>query len=464
MDSAGGLGTSGKGVMKSNSDQHACVFGLGWGDEGKGKIVDLLCPAFDLVVRFNGGANAGHTVWVDGQKFALHLLPTGVLHAKAVGVIGPGVVVDPVKLVEEIDGLAARGIDVAGRLFISERAHLVMPYHQLEDQLSEKAASDGSKIGTTARGIGPCYADKMRRNTAVRVGDLVHDSGLSARVRKIAAARRQMLTACYGEAGEFDVDATMETLARAQDRLRPFIADTTMLLHDALERGKRVLFEGANGTLLDVDHGTYPYVTSSSTGPHGIGPGAGVPPSKVTRLVGAIKAYATRVGSGPFVSELKDAVGDRIRVQGHEFGTTTGRPRRCGWFDAVACRYSVHVGGATDVALMHLDTLSGFDEVGICVAYRVNGVTLSTMPSDAGRLERAEPVIEFVPGWRENLREVRTFDDLPASTKHYVHRIETLIGAPVTLAGVGPDRAQVLVRGGLTDLIRLSNKAAVASA
>lgn len=450
--------------MKAISDEHACVFGLGWGDEGKGKIVDLLCPAFDVVVRFNGGANAGHTVWVDGEKFALHLLPTGVLHAKVVGVIGPGVVVDPIKLIEEIDGLQARGIDVSGRLFISERAHLVMPYHQLEDHLSEKAATSGSKIGTTSRGIGPCYADKMRRNTAVRVGDLVNDAELFERVRNIAGARKQLLQGLYGHDGAFDVNDTFEALARAQDRLRPFIADTTALLHDALAQGRRILFEGANGTLLDVDHGTYPYVTSSSTGPHGIGPGAGVPPSKVTRLIGAIKAYATRVGSGPFVSELRDAVGDRIRGQGHEFGTTTGRPRRCGWFDAVACRYSVQVGGATDVALMHLDTLSGFAEVGICVAYRVAGKTFTTMPADAGRLERSEPVIEFVPGWSENLRDVRTFDDLPASTKHYVQRIEALIGAPVTLAGVGPDRAQVLVRGGLRDLIRLPENPAVASA
>lgn len=449
--------------MASIQDQHACVFGLGWGDEGKGKIVDLLCPAFDVVVRFNGGANAGHTVWVQGEKFALHLLPTGVLHAHVTGVIGPGVVVDPVKLVEEIDGLRARGMDVSGRLLVSDRAHLVMPYHQAEDQLSEQAASDGKRIGTTARGIGPCYADKMRRHTAVRVGDLVHDSGLFERVRRIAAARRALLAWQYGVEAPFDVEEVLAVAARAQDRLRPYIADTTLLLHDALAHGRRILFEGANGTLLDVDHGTYPYVTSSSTGPHGIGPGAGVPPSKVTRLIGAIKAYATRVGSGPFVSELTDGVGDRIRVQGHEFGTTTGRPRRCGWFDAVACRYSAQVGGATDVALMHLDTLSGFDEVGICVAYRVGERTLTTMPGDAALLERAEPVIEYVPGWKENLREVRSFEELPTTAQHYVQRIESLVGARVTLAGVGPDRTQVLARGELGTLIRVGDGPAVAS-
>ncbi len=439
--------------MARPADQHTCVFGLGWGDEGKGKIVDLLCPAFDYVVRFNGGANAGHTVCVGNEKFALHLLPTGVLHDRVVGVIGPGVVVDPIKLMSEIDGLAARGIDVADKLKISDRAHLVLAYHRIEDQLSEGAAGTGRKIGTTARGIGPCYADKMRRGSAVRFADLLHDENLVARVRAVIEARRRQLLAAYGDDGGLNAEEILSDLATARTRLGSCIADTVGLLHEAMANEKRVLFEGANGLLLDVDHGTYPFVTSSSTGPHGIGPGAGVPPSRVTRLVGAIKAYATRVGAGPFVSELNDATGERIRVQGHEFGTTTGRPRRCGWFDAVACRYSVRVSGATDLALMHLDTLSGFDQVGVCIAYRAAGQTMTTLPADAALLERAAPVIEMLPGWSENLRGVRRFEDLPAATRGYIARIESLVEAPVTLAGIGPDRSQTLVCGSMTALV-----------
>ncbi|MBI4718433.1 MAG: adenylosuccinate synthase [Planctomycetes bacterium] len=439
--------------MEHPATEHACVFGLGWGDEGKGKIVDLLCPAFDYVVRFNGGANAGHTVVVDGQRFALHLLPTGVLHEGVVSVIGPGVVVDPVKLLAEIDALAARGIDVRPRLRISERAHLVLAYHQLEDQLSEKAASDTARIGTTARGIGPCYADKMKRAPAIRFSDLLHDPGLTARVREIVTARCNALRGLYGSDGGLQAEDVLETVETARTRLADCITDTTALLHDGLAARRRILFEGANGVLLDVDHGTYPFVTSSSTGPHGIGSGAGVPPVRVPRLVGAIKAYATRVGAGPFVSELNDETGDRIRVCGHEFGTTTGRPRRCGWFDAVACRYSVRVSGATDVALLHLDTLGGFPEVGICTAYRCDGVTLTTPPADAARLLRAEPVIEFLPGWPAELRAVRRFEDLPPPAREYVRRIETLIEAPISIIGVGPDRAQTLVRGPLAEII-----------
>jgi adenylosuccinate synthase len=367
--------------MSLETRKHTCVFGLSWGDEGKGKIVDMLCPEFDYVVRFNGGANAGHTVWVGPEKFALHLLPTGVLHEKIVGVIGPGVVVDPISLIAEIDALAARGINVAPRLRISDRACLVLAYHKIEDQLSEQAAGEGGKIGTTARGIGPCYADKMRRTTAIRFADLVHEAGLHDRARKIVSSRQSALKAMYGGDGGLSADAIVADLVKARERLGAMVTDTTLLLGDAMDAGKAVLFEGANGVLLDVDHGTYPYVTSSSTGPHGIGPGAGVPPSRVGRMIGVTKAYATRVGGGPFVSELKDAVGDRIRERGHEYGTTTGRPRRCGWFDAVAGRYAARVSGVTDVALLHLDTLSEFERVGVCTAYRCGEVTLSSPPA-----------------------------------------------------------------------------------
>ncbi len=432
--------------MSGTNKHHACVFGLGWGDEGKGKVVDHLCPAFDIVVRYNGGANAGHTVCADGETFALHLLPTGVLHRNIVCVIAPGVVVDPVMLLSEIDALAERGHDVTPNLRISDRAHLVMPYHKLEDQLSECAGSNEVRIGTTARGIGPCYADKMRRTSAIRFADLIHDRELAPRVRSIVKARGQALKALFGADVTLDADEIVADLEEARERLGATICDTTIFLHQAMDSGRRLLFEGANGMLLDVDHGTYPFVTSSSTGPHGIGPGAGIMPDRIPRRIGTLKAYATRVGSGPFVSELCDETGDRIRTVGKEFGTTTGRPRRCGWFDAVFSSYAARLSGATEMALLHLDTLSGFDQVGICIAYRLDGKTLTSPPAYAQQLERAEPVVELVPGWKENLRSITRFEDLPASAVRYLERIESLIGVPVTIVGVGPDRSQTLER------------------
>ncbi len=438
--------------MTKPTRKNACVFGLGWGDEGKGKVVDLLCPTFDIVVRFNGGANAGHTVWVGDEKFALHLLPIGVLHETITSVIGPGVVVDPVQLISEIDGLAARGIAVGSRLKISDRAHLVLPYHKLEDQLGEKSAAGDKKIGTTARGIGPCYADKMKRSTAVRFADLIHDDDLESRVRSIVADRQTMLRALFDDDGGLDADAVIADVMMAKTRLGGNICDTTTFLHDSMDDQKTVLFEGANGTLLDVDHGTYPFVTSSSTGPHGIGNGAGVPAARVSTVVGTMKAYATRVGSGPFVSELTGDMGDKIRQQGNEFGTTTGRPRRCGWFDAVSGRHAVRLTGTTDIALMHLDTLGGFDQVGICVAYRLDGKDLASPPAHASQLEAAEPVIEFMPGWPSDLRSIRSFEDLPQAARGYVERLEVLLGAGVSIIGVGPERSQVLLRGDLRDI------------
>ncbi len=442
--------------MTAVDKQQACVFGLSWGDEGKGKIVDLLCPAFDVVTRFNGGANAGHTVCVGDETFALHLLPAGVLRPNVLGVIGPGVVVDPIALLSEIDGLAARGVDVAGQLRISDRAHLVLPYHKLEDQLSEKAASEGKRIGTTSRGIGPCYADKMKRSAAVRFVDLLNKDALQQRVRRIVEQRRAMLSTRYGDDFELDADAVLADLETARSRLAPSICDTSELLHEAADEQKSLLFEGANGILLDVDHGTYPFVTSSSAGPHGIWAGAGFAPLEVTFRIGTTKAYATRVGAGPFVSELENVVGDRIREAGHEYGTTTGRPRRCGWFDAVSCTYAARLSSVTDIALTHLDTLSGFEQIGVCVAYRIDGKTTTRFPADTSLLLRAEPVVEFVPGWTGDLRSVRTFDELPEEANAYIERVEALVGAPVTLAGVGPDRSQTLVRGRIRRLIDVS--------
>ncbi len=447
--------------MSRAKRQHTCVFGTGWGDEGKGKIVDLLCPGFDVVVRFNGGANAGHTVCVGADRFALHLLPTGALHENVVAVIGPGVAVDPIMLLSEIDALAERGIEVASRLRISDRAHLVLAYHKTEDELSEKAAESGTKIGTTARGIGPCYADKMRRTAAVRAVDLLDEKALNDRVRRLVAARKASLVAMYGDDGGLSAEAVLGDLSVAAKRLRANICDTTQFLHDQLEAGRTLLFEGANGVLLDVDHGTYPFVTSSSTGPHGIGAGAGVPPTLVKRRIGTAKAYATRVGAGPFVSELKDAIGDRIRERGHEYGTTTGRPRRCGWFDAVACRYATRLADATDMALVHLDTLGGFEELGICVAYRCDGRTVQTPPASAAVLERCQPVIERLPGWGEDIASVRRLEDLPKNARDYVNRLETLIGTPISIIGVGPERRQIIARGALREWIDVPAESAV---
>ncbi len=442
---------------------HCCVYGLSWGDEGKGKIVDLLCSTFDIVVRYNGGANAGHTVCVGSKRYALHLLPTGLLHEHVQAVIGPGVVVDPIKLIEELDGLREGGLDVERRLRISERSHLVLAYHKLEDQLSERAANlgSGTKIGTTARGIGPAYADKMRRTTAVRFVDFVKDDDNLTRIRTKVQARRDLLHAQYGSDGSFDVDQLIKELIAVRHRIKPLICDTTTFLHEAMTAGQSVLFEGANGILLDIDHGTYPFVTSSSTGPHGVGPGAGVPPHLISRRIGIAKAYATRVGSGPFVSELKGEVGDSIRERGHEYGTTTGRPRRCGWFDAVSCRYGAQVGGASDVALLHLDTLSGFDEVGICIAYRLHGETIETFSACVDDLDAAQPVFEMMPGWQEDLRCIRKFEDLPANTLAYIAKLESLIGVPISLIGVGPDRSQTIVRGRLAKIIKVPEPSSV---
>ncbi len=430
----------------SNSEQgHTCVVGLAWGDEGKGKIVDLLCECYDFVVRFNGGANAGHTVCIGDESFALHLLPSGVLHPEKTSVVGPGVVIDPSAILEEIDGLAKRGVRVGENLRISDRAHVVMPYHKLEDQLSESSAQQGGQIGTTARGIGPCYADKMRRTSAVRICDLMNFDSLEPRLREIVCAKRVGLSAVYGQDVVLDVDVIIASLRADAARLKSFVTDTGVLLQEAVATGRRILFEGANGTLLDIDHGTYPYVTSSGTTANSVAPGAGVSARTVSHVVGVTKAYATRVGRGPFVSELNNEIGDHIRTQGNEFGTTTGRPRRCGWFDAVVNRYSASLGGVTEIALMHLDTLSGFDEVGMCVGYRLDGRDITTPPAHVDQLERVEPVFEMFPGWSEDVSRVGTIEELPENAKRYLRRVESAVGVPITIVSVGPERSQTII-------------------
>lgn len=425
---------------------HTCVVGLHWGDEGKGKIVDVLTEHFDIVGRYNGGANAGHTVRVAGERFAFHLMPSGVIRKGVTGVIGPGVVVDPEVLCSEIDELTGRGIAIGDNLRISDRAHVIMPYHKKQDRLSEQALSPGKRIGTTSRGIGPCYADKMQRSTAVRMCDLISGSVLRSRIEAILEQRNKVFAALYGDREPLDAGEVYDGCCRLAERLAPLVCDTTLFYRDAIRAGKRLLFEGANGTLLDVDHGTYPFVTSSSTGPAGVAPGSGVPAKTVKTCIGVVKAYTTRVGAGPFPTERDNEIGQYIRERGHEYGTTTGRPRRCGWFDAAAARYSAALNGIDHVAVMHLDTLGGLKEIGICTGYRLDGQDIEGVPASAETYARVTPQIEMLPGWQEDLRAIDSFDRLPDTAKRYVDRLGTLIGVPVSILSVGPERSQTIYR------------------
>ncbi|MCK6455566.1 MAG: adenylosuccinate synthase [Phycisphaerae bacterium] len=425
---------------------NTCVLGMQWGDEGKGKIVDVLTEHFDFVVRYAGGSNAGHTVRIGDRKFALHLVPSGILRPDVYCVIAPGVVVDPALLVQEIDGLRAAGIRVGSNLIVSDRAHVVMPYHKRQDQLSEQALAEERKIGTTARGIGPCYADKMLRSTAIRMGDLLHPDRARGKIREIVALRSRYFAAVYGDSDRLDGDAISDEYLAHADRLRDHIADTTPILHDALRARKRLLFEGAQGSLLDVDHGTYPFVTSSNCGAGGVASGAGVPPRCLNSVVGVMKAYCTRVGGGPFPTELHDETGETIRRRGHEYGTTTGRPRRCGWFDAVAARYCVALGGVTELALMHLDTLGALPEIRVCTAYRHRGRMLEHFTPDLSVLDEVEPVYETHPGWGPESPPVTDYEQLPVSARSYVERLERLMGVPITLISVGADRVATVHR------------------
>lgn len=430
--------------MNIESIGNTCVVGLHWGDEGKGKVVDLLTGRFDVVGRYNGGANAGHTVCVDGQRFKFHLLPSGLVRPGVTGVIGPGVVVDPEVLCTEIDELRARGVPVGDNLRISDRAHVIMPWHKRQDRLSEQALSADVRIGTTSRGIGPCYADKALRTTAIRMCDLLRPSGLREKVAAITDLRNRMFAALYGDTDPLDAGLICDTYAQYGERLAPFVCDTTAWYRDALRAGKRLLFEGANGVLLDVDHGTYPFVTSSSTGPAGVASGSGVPARTVRTCVGVVKAYSTRVGGGPFPTELDNEIGQYIRERGHEYGTTTGRPRRCGWFDAAAARYSAELTGVDFLAIMHLDTLGGLREIGVCTGYRLDGRPVEGLPAEADRLARLSPQLEMLPGWQEDLRTVDSYAGLPDNAKRYLDRISTLVGVPIGIVSVGPERSQTL--------------------
>lgn len=443
---------------QAETASHAAVVGLQWGDEGKGKLVDRMASSFDAVVRYNGGANAGHSVVVGGQRYALHLVPSGVLAPGVLSVIGNGVVIDPERLIEELDALSARGVDVSA-LRVSSRAHVVLPYHKAEDGLREELLhavptdpssppkSALSAIGTTRRGIGPAYADKVQRATAVRVGDLLRPELLRSKLDLICAMKNAIFRSLQPTSPEqFDPGALADRLAELGERLRPSICDTTYLLHDLDQAGKRILFEGANATMLDVDHGTFPYVTSSNASSLGIGPGTGVPPQKIPRIIGVVKAYSTRVGGGPMPTELFDATAHRIRERGREYGTTTGRPRRVGWIDLVALRYAAMVSGATELGLTLLDVLAGFDELRLCTAYRTpEGQTDRFLP-DGFELADAAPIYESMTGFDADITSVRSFDDLPVAARRYVERIESFVGVPVGTIGVGPDRAQTIVR------------------
>lgn len=419
------------------------LLGAQWGDEGKGKVTDLLGSRVDYVVRFSGGNNAGHTVITpDGQKFALHLMPSGALHPNAVTVIGNGVVVDPKVLLAEMDGLTERGVDVS-RLLLSADAHLIMPHHRALDRVVERYLGT-ARIGTTGRGIGPAYGDKVAR-MGIRAQDLLDPGILRQKLELVLREKNQILFKVYNRKG-FDVDAVVEEYLTYAERLKPFIADTRLILHKALEGGKTVLMEGAQATLLDLDHGTYPFVTSSNPTAGGACVGTGIPPTRIGSVIGVIKAYTTRVGAGPFPTELQDDMGEHLRKMGGEYGTTTGRPRRCGWFDAVIGRYAVRVNGITDLVVTKLDILSGLDQVPICVGYEIDGERFDDMPMTQTGFHHAIPLYEYHPGWWEDISKVRTFEELPDNAQRYIERLEELCGTRVSLIGVGPGREENVVR------------------
>ncbi|CAO5190189.1 adenylosuccinate synthetase [Frankia sp. AiPs1] len=422
------------------------LIGAQWGDEGKGKATDLLGGAVDYVVRYQGGNNAGHTVVIGQDSYALHLIPSGILRADCIPVIGNGVVIDPGVLLGEMDGLAARGIDVS-RLLISANAHLIMPHHRALDRVIERYLGK-ARIGTTGRGIGPTYGDKVAR-TGIRVQDLLDPGIFREKLELVLREKNQILAKVYNRR-RIELDEVCDEYAGYAKRLRPHIADTGLILDTALREGKVVLLEGSQGTLLDVDHGTYPFVTSSNPTAGYAATGAGIGPTKINRVIGIIKAYTTRVGAGPFPTELDDKVGEELRRIGGEFGVTTGRARRTGWFDAVIARYAVRVNGLTDLFLTKLDVLSGFDRVPICIGYDIGGTRVDEMPMTQTDFHHARPIYTELPGWHEDLSGVRSYADLPAAAKDYIRALEEFSGASVSAIGVGPGRDQTLV---INDLV-----------
>ncbi|MDR1495569.1 MAG: adenylosuccinate synthase [Clostridiales Family XIII bacterium] len=420
----------------------AAIIGSQWGDEGKGKVIDYLASCADVVVRAQGGNNAGHTVVIGGKKYALHLIPSGALHPGAVNVIGNGVVVDPAGFFEEMETLESDGVDCSN-LFVSDRAHLVFPWHRAIDELSEGRAGSGG-IGTTRRGIGPCYTDKAAR-VGLRVCDMLDAAAFREKMSARLDAANEIIERIYG-AEPLDKVSILDLYAGYAERMVPLIADTGAIVYDAVTAGKAVLFEGAQGTMLDLDLGTYPYVTSSHPGSGGFIIGAGIGPRMIGEIVGIVKAYTTRVGAGPMVTELTDATGDAIREAGHEYGTTTGRPRRCGWFDGVVVRYSARINGTTGLALMLLDVLSGFDELKLCRDYAHKGETLQGFPARLDVLGACTPLYDTLPGWKSDITRCRDFGALPEAARRYVEAVEEITGVPVKIVSVGPDREQTIIR------------------
>ena len=416
------------------------VLGAQWGDEGKGKIVDLLTPNFSIVARYQGGHNAGQTVYANGRKFVLRLLPSGILHDGMTCVIGNGVVVDPQALFTEIDEVSTVGIAIGNRLMISDKAHLILPYHRELDLLSEARRGE-RKIGTTSRGIGPAYEDKIARR-GVRVGDLANPDSLEEAVKMNVAARNKII----GES-TMDYRQVLDDLAKAWERMSPLVTDVSVFLARARAEGRAIMFEGAQGTLLDIDHGTYPYVTSSNATIGGVCTGLGVPPRAIDGVLGATKAYTTRVGEGPLPTELFGEEGKRLRESGQEFGAVTGRPRRCGWYDAVAVRYAVRVNGLDALALTKLDVLDGMPELQVCTAYSYRGTTITDMPGDIAKFAACEPVYETLPGWTAPTAGVRKYDDLPKEARQYVARLEEITGVPAAIISTGSAREDTIIRG-----------------
>ena len=423
------------------------LIGAQWGDEGKGKATDLMGSDVDYVVKFNGGNNAGHTVVIEGEKYALHLLPSGILTPSVVPVIGNGVVVDLEVLFEELGGLEARGIDTS-KLLISANAHLIPPYNRTLDKVTERFLGK-RKIGTTGRGIGPTYADKMNR-VGVRVQDIFDEGILRQKVEAALDFKNQVMAKIYNTRAT-DADAVVEELLSYAERLRPMVCDTSLELEKALDADQNVLLEAGQATLLDVDHGTYPFVTSSSATAGGACTGSGIPPTRVDRVIAILKAYSTRVGEGPFPTELFDDDGEFLRKTGGEYGTTTGRPRRCGWLDAVIGRYATRINGVTDFVITKLDVLTGLERVPVCVAYDIEGERVDEMPVNQSDVHHAQPIYEYLDGWWEDISACRTFEELPENARAYVLRVEELVGARVSAIGVGPGRDEIIQRHLLLD-------------
>lgn len=420
------------------------VVGAQWGDEGKGKVVDLLSKSADFVVRYQGGANAGHTLKFDDREVVLHLIPSGIFNGDAACMIANGVVIDPNALLEEIGNVEKMGVQLDSKLLISESAHVILPYHLVLDQVKEKSRGKDA-IGTTGRGIGPAYVSKVSR-VGIRAGDLLDADQLQKKIADNLAEINKALRHIYDEP-ELDAEEVYGQLRPAIDRISPFICNTTARLHEAIEGKKRILLEGAQGSLLDLDHGTYPFVTSSSPTAGGACTGTGIPPNAIDEVMGITKAYCTRVGNGPFPTELENSTGEALRKHGAEFGATTGRPRRCGWLDLVALRYAVRLNGLTEIAFMKLDVLDHFDEIRVCTAYEIDGERTDTFPLSCGELEKVKPVFRTMKGWKgETVREISEMEKLPEAARHYIDYVETSLGVPFRIISTGPKRSETIVR------------------